>query len=334
MAQKPVLGKGLASLFPTMPSTTAAPQQNPAAPISGGTGAISAGPATTVSMADTGGRIPGISIANIDDLEANDYQPRRDFDEQALNELSQSILANGIIQPLIVRKNAMGRYQLIAGERRLRAAKLAGLKQVPIVIRRSTDKEALELALVENIQRRDLNCIDEALAYFQLINDFNLTQEEVSTRVGKERATVANHLRLLKLPEAIIDDLRKQTLSFGHGKVLLSLEDQELRLRARAQIIQNKLSVRESEALVDALKKQSDQRNAGTEAVPSDSLSPSLKLRFQTLSDDITRYWSTRVQFKGNEEQGKILIHYGSREELERLIQAMQNRRLWETQPN
>src|SRR4051812_2393237 len=177
-------------------------------------------------------------MASVDEIQANHFQPRRDFDESALKDLAQSIRTSGIIQPLVVRKGSKDGYELIAGERRLRAAKIAGLKHVPIVIRRSTDRETLELALIENIQRQNLNCIDEALAYFQLIEDFSLTQEEIAEQVGKDRASISNFLRLLRLPETIIDDLRRQVLTFGHGKALLSLDDTEMRLRARAQILE------------------------------------------------------------------------------------------------
>ncbi|NDD92731.1 ParB/RepB/Spo0J family partition protein, partial [bacterium] len=193
MAQKTVLGKGLASLLP------------------GAAASISATPSAAPSnhaglMAGNQDRHPGIALLPVDELSVNDYQPRRSFDDSTLQELAQSIKTNGLIQPLIVRRTTSG-YQLIAGERRLRASKLAGLRQVPVVVRRSTDREALEMALIENIQREDLNCIDEALAYRQLMEEFQLTQEEAATRVGKERASVANHLRLLRLPEEIVNDL-------------------------------------------------------------------------------------------------------------------------------
>jgi ParB family chromosome partitioning protein len=268
-------------------------------------------------------RHPGISVANVDEIRVNQYQPRRDFDDHALEELAQSIKSNGIIQPLVVRKGQSGEYQLIAGERRLRAAKIAGLKQVPVVIRRSTDREALELALIENIQRQNLNCIDEALAYFQLIQDFNLTQEETAQRVGKDRATVANFLRLLRLPEAIIDDLKRQILSFGHGKALLALEDNDQRLRARALIVEKHLSVREAEALVAQIKGGAPTNTQTAE--PAKSVAPA-KNRFLALAQELTRHWATRVELKGNEKRGKILIHYSSRQELDRLLEAMQNK--------
>lgn len=320
MVQKPALGKGLASLL----SNAAVPISRPQ--FLDGAGAVAAGEPTTVQQQDVASnrdRHLGIGLANIEDIAVNQYQPRRDFDDQALEELAQSIRANGIIQPLVVRKNEKGGYQLIAGERRLRASKLAGLKQVPIVIRKSTDREALELALIENIQRQNLNCIDESLAYFQLVQDFNLTQEEVAARVGKERATVANYLRLLKLPEAIIDDLKRQILSFGHGKALLSLEDTELRLRARAQIVEHRMSVRDAEALVEQLKvgAQSQVSASGETSPPKTAV----QVRLGSLSQDLTRQWSTRVEIKGTERRGKIVLHYATRHELERILMSMQN---------
>lgn len=317
MAQKPALGKGLASLFPGV-----AGAHPPLSPPMTGSSMMPAGLTSGLGNHD---RHPGISLALVDEIQVNPYQPRRDFDDQALEELAQSIRSNGIIQPIVVRKGPRGEYQLIAGERRLRASKLAGLKQVPIVIRKSTDREALELALIENIQRQNLNCIDEALAYFQLMQDFSLTQEELSQRVGKDRATVANFLRLLRLPEAIIDDLKKQVLSFGHGKALLALEENDQRLRARAIIIEKHLSVREAEALVHQLKSGMSAETASQAPAGAKALTP-VQSRLASLAQELTRCWSSRVEFKGNEKRGKILIHYSSRQELDRLLEAMQNR--------
>lgn len=306
MSQKPSLGKGLASLLPPqMPPVSTAP-----------TGATVAGAAEPVLNKD---RHPGISLTAVDEIQINPFQPRREFDESAIEELSQSIQENGIIQPLVVRRTPMG-YELIAGERRLRAAKKAGIKQVPIVIRKSTDKESLELALVENIQRRDLNCIDEALAYFQLMQDFTMTQEQVAQKVGKDRASVANHLRLLRLPEAIIDDLKRGILTLGHGKALLGLDDNEQRLRLRAEIVEGKLSVRETELRVEQLKQPSSTQTSA----PSPAATP-LASRMASLSQDLTRRWSAKVEVRGTEKKGKIVIHYGTRQELDRLIEAMHN---------
>ncbi len=315
MAQKTVLGKGLASLLPT--SNSAVP--------TGGAGAVAAGPAMNVPGVENSSRDRhlGITMALIEDIQANHFQPRRDFDEAALKELAQSIQVSGIIQPLVVRKGAKEGFELIAGERRLRAAKIAGLKQVPVVIRRSTDRETLEIALIENIQRQNLNCIDEALAYFQLLQDFSLTQEEIADRVGKDRATVANYLRLLRLPETIIDDLKKQVLTFGHGKALLSLDDAEMRLRARALILEKHLSVRDTEALVDSMKNPQN----GKEAASFPEQKSPVKNRLSNLSQELSRHWSAKVEIKGNEKRGKIMIHYSNRQELDRILESMQTDR-------
>jgi ParB family transcriptional regulator, chromosome partitioning protein len=327
VAQKPVLGKGLASLLPG--ANTVGPTPTILASSVGPSSAFVANviPPSSSSASDASNRDRhmGISMAFLDEIEANHFQPRRDFDDNALKELAQSIRTSGIIQPLVVRKNAKDQYELIAGERRLRAAKLAGLKQVPIVIRRSTDRETLELALIENIQRQNLNCIDEALAYFQLIQDFSLTQEEVSDRVGKERATVANYLRLLRLPEAIIDDLKRQILTFGHGKALLGLDDADLRLRARAQVIEKRLSVRETEALVDSMKNAAKADGSSPSKPTSTS---SVTQRLANLSKELAHQWSTKVEVKGSEHRGKIVIHYSSRQDLDRILEEMNNEKI------
>jgi ParB family chromosome partitioning protein len=309
---RPVLGKGLASLLP------AAPPPLPSIPGMNGVGAVAAGAPLPVSENAT--RIPGLTFANIEDIVANPYQPRREFGDEELRDLSTSILANGIIQPLVVRKGLYG-YQLIAGERRLRAAKLAGLKQVPIVVRKSTDREALEIALVENIQRENLNCIDEALAYLQLMQDFNLTQDQTAERVGKDRSSVSNFVRLLRLPEAIIDDLKKGTLSFGHGKALLSLEDQDQRLLVRKEIIERKLSVRATEALIH----EQTLSGGSTKNLGSVPMETPLQSRLKNLALEITRSVGMRAEVKGSEKRGKMVLHYSSREELERLIALMRN---------
>ncbi len=311
MAQKPALGKGLASLLPSASSAVAP-------------GALLAGSSVGASSPQEGAsrdRHLGISMASVDDIQANCFQPRKEFDESALQELAQSIETSGLIQPLVVRKSSKAGYELIAGERRLRAAKMAGLKQVPIVIRRSTDKESLELALIENIQRQDLNCMDEALAYAQLIQEFSLTQESVAYRVGKDRATVANYLRLLKLPETIKDDLKSKVLSFGHGKALLGIEDPEMRIRARALILEKHLSVRETEALVEAMKSHVD---PSKQFVKTDPGKGALATRLANLSLELGRQWSTRIEIQGSEKRGKIVIHYSTRQELDRILEEMQ----------
>jgi ParB family chromosome partitioning protein len=265
----------------------------------------------------------------IEELDANAYQPRRSFDDATLAELAQSIKANGVIQPLVVRRTAEG-YQLIAGERRLRASRLAGLRKIPVVVRRSTDKEALEMALVENIQRENLNCIDEALAYQQLMDEFQLTQEDAAARVGKERASVANYLRLLRLPEAIIDDLKRGALTFGHGKALLTLEDQDSRLELRKRIIEARLSVRQAEAEAQAIKQKAAGQSPAAAAAQAATPQDPLQQRLVSLSQDLTRRWSAKVEVKGSRKKGKILIHYDGAEQLERILAAMQNSTVWE----
>lgn len=312
---RPALGKGLASLLPGAahnPAIMAKQMLGDLPPASAPAGGVTQpAPAAEVKQ-NLGDRIPGITMADIDNVVPNQFQPRRDFEEGALAELSESIKANGIIQPLIVRRGDDGKYSLIAGERRLRAAKLAGVKQVPVVIRKSSDKEALELALIENIQREDLNCVDVALSYFQLVEDFRLTQEEVAQRVGKDRASVANHLRLLKLPEAIIQDLRAGKLSFGHGRALLSIADPVKRIELRNRIIENQLSVRETERIVAELLVQpgSEQAQKKEKTIPEE---------LRSFSERLGRALGTRVKTKGDQYRGSIVIEYFSKEDLERI---------------
>ena len=306
MANKAVLGKGLASLLPGAPPFSR--------PITG----VVVPALQTTNLKQPPHKLPELNLGpqqiSVLEIHVNPYQPRREFTETELNELSQSILANGIIQPLVVRKTERG-YQLIAGERRLRAAKLAGLKQVPVVIRQSTAREALE--------RQDLNCIDEALAYFRLMQEFSLKQEEISSRIGKDRATVANYLRLLRLPEPIINDLKRQTLSFGHGKALLSLEENTLRLRAHQAIMEKGLSVRDAEALVKFLQNSSETEDSKS-IKPPEPKTPE-KSRLASLAQELTRLWSARVEIRGTGRRGKIIFHYGDREELDRILSLMQN---------
>ncbi|MCM0604791.1 MAG: ParB/RepB/Spo0J family partition protein [Xanthomonadaceae bacterium] len=309
-----VLGKGLASLLPgaVQPQIN---QMNSAEQVS------------VQPPAHQNQRHLGISMAMVEEIKINPYQPRREFDEKALSELSQSIQANGIIQPLLVRKTETG-FELIAGERRLRAAKLAGLKQVPVVIRRSTDKESLELAILENIQRENLSCVEEAQAYFRLLNEFALTQEQIAEKLGKERATVANHLRILKLPETILEDLKKQKLSFGHAKVILSLDDHDERMNLRNRILFENLSVRKAEEAVQETKAQITEVPQNESHLIQSAEAKQLTAvaeRLKNLALDLCRQLSLRVEIKGNSRRGKIIVHYSRPEELERIIQALQN---------
>jgi len=331
VASKSVLGKGLASLLPAgvqKEAITAGPPPGP--PVQKEKKSKPEIIPATSQASSTSERIPGITMAKLENISVNPHQPRRQFSEDGIKELSESIKVSGIIQPLLVRKHDKG-FQLIAGERRFRAAKKAGLQLVPVVVRQSTDKEALELALVENIQRKDLNCIEEANGYFQLANDFKLTQEEIAKQVGKDRATVANMLRLLKLPSQVIEDLKTGVLSFGHGKVLLSLEDRTVRLKVRNDIIENKLSVRQTEERVREIKRLllsgSEILNDPKEKV--ETLNTSTQIRLNTISRDLTRIWGSRVKVTGTERSGKIVIRYGSRQDLDRILGAMQNESIW-----
>lgn len=347
MAQKPVLGKGLASLLPgaaqstgdeskarsaagVIPNPPPAPAELQKENLA--EAQVVTNPPSVVVRESTPNkdRHPGITLAQLESIQANPFQPRREFVQSQIDELANSIEENGIIQPLVVRKSGDG-FELIAGERRFRAAKQLGLERVPVVIRRSTDRESLELALVENIQRENLNCIDEALAYFQLSQEFAMTQEEVAKRVGKDRSTVANHLRLLKLPELVIEDLRSGKISFGHGKILVGLSGTEHRLKLHREIIDNQLSVRATETRSDEIKqgialsesRVKKQKQAMT----------AIESRLQQMAQDLTRQWATKVDIKGDEKKGKITLHYKNRQELDRLTTLLQNKTLWDNPP-
>ncbi len=191
----------------------------------------------------------GLILLPIEKLLANKDQPRKIFKDKDLLELSNSIKENGIIQPITVSEEN-GKYTIIAGERRFRAAKLAGLERVPVTIKKVTKKDTLVMAIIENVQRSDLNCVEEALAYYQLMNEFSLTQEEVAKKIGKERSTIANFLRILKLPREVIQYLQREDLSFGHAKILASIKDDEKSKRLARIAIDEKLSVRELEKLI------------------------------------------------------------------------------------
>lgn len=193
-------------------------------------------------------------LVDVDKIVANKGQPRKIFKEKELLELSESIKENGVIQPIIVVEKD-GIFEIIAGERRYRASKLAGLNKIPVVVKRATKKDVLVMSIIENVQRSDLNCVEEALAYFQLMNEFGLTQEEVAKKIGKERSTIANFLRVLKLPKEVIVSLQKDMLSFGHAKVLASLSDDELIKRLANEVVAKSLSVRELEEIAKKSKK-------------------------------------------------------------------------------
>jgi len=251
----------------------------------------------------------------VDAIDGNPFQPRTTFDEESLGELAASIKKLGIVQPLTVRESGAGRYQLIAGERRLRAARLAGLTHVPAYIRTADTQAMLELTLVENIQREDLDSVEIAISFQRLIEECKLTQEQLSERVGKQRSTVANYLRLLKLPAEIQLGIKSKQLMMGHARTLISIEDPKKQINVYYKIIDGELSVRQAEELV---------RHLQTESIKDPlKLERKQKLNqdFSQLSDHLNRIFSAKVNFRINElGKGKIVIPFENPEEMERIL--------------
>lgn len=245
-------------------------------------------------------------------IETNPFQPRSHFDQEALEELAASIRQLGIIQPITVRKLDETRYQLIAGERRLKASVIAGLTRIPAYVRTADDLSMLELALVENIQREDLDPIEVAISYQRLIDECKLTQESMSERVGKKRSTIANYLRLLKLPAEIQLGLRTAKLSMGHARTLINIEDPSVQLVVYQKILDNNLSVRKIEDLVRGIQTKGQPKTKEKVAVP---------VEHGQLQDQLKRYFQVSVQFKrSNKGKGKIVLTFNSDEELERIL--------------
>ncbi len=255
---------------------------------------------------------------DIDIIRPNRYQPRRKFSENDLTELSQSIKEQGIIQPLLVRKNEIG-YELVAGERRLRASKMAGFEKVPVMVRDISDTELLEISIVENIQREDLNPMEEADAYKRLMIEFKLTQDQVAGRVGKSRPTVANFLRLCNLPNQIRDSLSEGIISMGHARALLGTETSAQQNTAFQMVISKGLSVRETEALIKKLKSEKEIKKPPTHG-PDD-------IYFKSLEDDLSRNFGTKVQIKRKGKKGRVEIEFYSNNDLDRLLGLLKKNR-------
>lgn len=281
--------------------------------------ALGRGLDSLLSMDDVPAR--GSSAINdipLSSIHPNPDQPRRTFDEEALAELATSISELGIIQPLSLRKVGPDDYQIIAGERRYRAAKLAGLESVPAYIRTANDTELTEMALIENIQREDLNAIEIALTFKKLIEQYQLTQERLSERIGKKRATVANFLRLLKLPAEVQLGLRDNRLDMGHARALLTLDDPKLQLRLYGEILDQGLSVRRVEELAKKYREQAE--NGESPELPKGA-SKTRNDEFDVLKRNLSAAFQTRVQFSCNKDgRGKITFPFANDEELERLI--------------
>lgn len=255
-------------------------------------------------------------------IEPNHEQPRKDFNEEQLGELAESIKHYGILQPLLVQKKGSF-YELIAGERRWRAAKIAGLKEVPVVLREYSRQETMEIALIENVQREDLNPIEEALAYQQLVKEFNLTQEEIAVRVAKNRATITNSMRLLKLDEQIQKMLIQNLITSGHARALLSLENKTLQLKAAKLILDGRLSVRETEKLVKRLVKEaSSEKDEKKEKIRDEAM----EIIYQNLEERMKSIMGTKVSIHNKDKnKGRIEIEYYSKAELERLVEMIES---------
>lgn len=297
MNKRPALGRGLGALL-----------QNADTDI------------TSKSADDKGNVVGTVSTILISNIEANPFQPRTQFEKEALLELADSIKELGIIQPVTVRKLGYDKYQLISGERRFRASQIAGLDRIPAFIRIANDQEMLEMALVENIQRENLDAIEVAFSYQKLIEECNLTQEKLSERVGKKRSTVANFLRLLKLPAEIQLAIRTKDITMGHARALINLGDTKKQLAIFNKIIKEGLSVRQVEELVQDKKAESADKVTQFKKGKSTSLTFSQ----QKIQEDLATFLKTDVQLQTNNKgKGKIVIPFSSEEQLERVIELL-----------
>lgn len=252
----------------------------------------------------------------VDKVSPGEFQPRKEFEKVALQELAQSIRENGVLQPIIVRKLQTGKFEIVAGERRWRASQLAGLHEVPAIIKEFTDQKALELAIIENVQREDLNPIEEAEAYMKLSEDFNMSQQQIAERVGKERATIANALRLLALPRVVQNMVVQKELSVGHAKVLLSLPDVQKQIELAKQCVSEKMSVRKLEKRIADIVTQKMQKN-NAESGAAGSVTQKL---IQGLAEELQKILSTKVDIDYKNSKGKLSIHFYSDDELTQLV--------------
>ena len=292
MAAKKGLGKGLDSLITDKVGKPAAKEEKP----------------KSEHAADA-------IIMDIKKVEPNREQPRKKFDEDALLELSESIKQFGVLQPLLVQERK-DYYEIIAGERRWRAAKLAGLKEVPVIIKKLTEQQTMEISLIENIQRENLNPIEEALAYKRLLTEFNLKQDEVAERVSKSRTAVTNAMRLLKLNDKVQQMVIDEMLTTGHARALLGIEDQEKQYNVAQQIFDEKLSVRDTEKLVKNLQNEKKAKPEDTKKID-----PKIEAIYRDLEEQMKKIFGTKVAINSkNEKSGKIEIEYYNQEELDRIM--------------
>ncbi|MFZ4399819.1 MAG: ParB/RepB/Spo0J family partition protein [Bacteroidales bacterium] len=270
-----------------------------------------------INLNDNASTVVGsIASISVNSIEANPFQPRTEFEEQALNELSISIKHQGIIQPITVRKIGNEKYQLISGERRLRASKLAGLEEIPAYIRIATDSQMLEMALVENIQRENLNAIEVALSYQALIDECKLTQEQMSEKVGKNRTTITNYLRLLKLPAEIQLDIHDDKISMGHARALITLDSIDQQLIITKQIVEKGLSVREVEKMVRSIN--------NPEVKKTKKSTSTLPANYSSAKTTLAHRLSSKIDIKRNNRgRGNIVIPFTSDQDFERILQLL-----------
>jgi len=299
---KPALGRGLGALLGS-PPVTSKPAVDVVTPI------------TSTETTSTGQELEKVQKVSLIRVQPSTLQPRKNFQPDALQELADSIRENGIVQPLIVREGVAG-LELIAGERRWRAAQLAGLETVPVVVREADDRTVLELALIENLQRENLNPIEEARGYSQLVEQFQLTQEDVAKRVGKSRAAVANTLRLLRLDPAIQSLIRDARLSVGHAKVILGLEDPAQQKTAAERVVKEALNVRQTEGLVARL-------HHPTVPKPKKTLGSQTDAHVSSLESRIRERVGTKARLRYRAGKGNVQIAFYSDEELERILQIL-----------
>ncbi len=317
--KKKGLGRGLGSLLGG-PTPAEAPSSKPNVQTNTHTTApaMSAAPVVATPVAppvDTESKIWKVAV---DKLSPGEFQPRRAFNKEALQELAQSIRENGILQPIVARRVESGKLEIIAGERRWRAAQIAGHHEVPVILRNYNDKEALELAIVENIQREDLNPIEEAEGYSRLIAEFKLSQQQVAEKVGKDRATVANAVRLLSLSPEIREFISKGELSVGHAKVLLSMPDIKKQLDLAKKVMNEKMPVRKLEKMIQAIIK------GNVEVEESKSFDSNVTQRLITgLSEELQKIMGTKVSIDYSGTKGKINIHFYSDDELTNLVDRL-----------
>ena len=276
-------------------------------------------PETDITSRDISGDFVAGAIAEIDinQIETNPFQPRTEFDETALRELAQSIKEQGVIQPVTVRKLGYNKYQLISGERRLRASKMAGLTKIPAFIRVANDEQMLELALIENIHRENLNAIEVAISYQRLIDECNLTQEEVSEKVGKSRSAVANFLRLLKLPPEIQLAIRDGHISMGHARALININSKEDQLKLLQQIITEEMTVRQTEEMADKAK------NSGKEKKQTNFIPEHFKNKIKTLSQTLNTKVKVKRDIKGH---GSVVIDFKDEAEFDRIMELFNHK--------